>query len=165
MTNLGTPIPQRYRPIALSIFDQGGGGLAGLMWTHIFLIRPEELTYTHPARVSAVQTLGGAFADDFGEGLIEAHIAGHTGWRGSLEIPGELQFLNLRELVWKRYFNLRNQRASAGQDPDQIEMILTDTLNVVAAVVVPQSFQLRRHRSRPLLYQFDLRLTVVRPFF
>jgi hypothetical protein len=44
-------------------------------------------------------------------------------------------------------------------------MIFVDTLNVCAYVVYPVSFQLRRNKTRPLLYQYNMRFTATREFF
>ena len=49
------------------------------------VIRPEELTRTDPSRINDTRTLGGAWSDNFGEGLSSLTISGHTGWRGMAE--------------------------------------------------------------------------------
>ena len=159
MATLGTPIPQKYRPCALSLL-----GGPTFFYTHVFWIRPEEVTYTRPTRATIVQTLGGAWADDWGEGVQEIVANGHTGWRGNLYIPGELGFLNLRELVIEQFHKSRLNKTQSGQDPDTVSLVWTDTLNDVNAYVYPAQFQLKRHKSRPLLYQFSLRLLVLDMF-
>ena len=156
---MASPIPQKSRPIGLTLFDG-----AFIRWAHIFFLRPEEIVYTHPSRGTTVQTLGGAWVDSWGEGLIEVQLNGHTGWRGSFNIPGELQLYNIREMVFRQYHRLRRQFAQSNRDPNLIELILADTLNAYAATVYPVSFQLRRHKTRPLLYQYQIRLVVLRNF-
>lgn len=134
-------------------------------WGHVFLPRPEEVTYTHPTRSTVHQTLGGGWVDDFGPGLVDINISGHTGWRGSFGVPGEVMAYNLRNACNQLYHDLRRERALSGKNPDDVEMIFVDTLNVCAYVVYPTSFQLRRNRHRPLLYMYQMRLTATREFF
>lgn len=177
------PISQKYRPIAL--FIQGGIGLLGnvlpapiagilgaadnligmvlpgnMVWGYIFWLRPEEASYSHPTRASVIQTLGGAWVDDFGEGLCEITLSGHTGWhRGELNpLGGEEAFFLLRKGLFELYHNLRMAAAAAGQDPDTIQMLFVDTLHASSYIVYPVSLITRKHRSRPLLYQYQLRL-------
>ena len=49
----------------------------------------------------------------------------------------------------------------AGLDPDRIHLIFSDALDNFAAVVAPMSFTLRRSRSRPLLAQYQIAMTVL----
>ncbi len=156
---LGTPIPQRHRPIALSLLHNNA-----LLWSHVFYPRPEEMTFSHPAAATVKPTLGGAWVDDFGKGIEQITIEGHTGWRGGFGIPGELKFLNLRKLIIDQYRDLRNVAVLAGQDPNTVELLLLDTLNLYAAIVYPMDFQLKRNKNRPLLFIYQLKLIVLGGF-
>jgi hypothetical protein len=124
------------------------------------IIRPEEMSRTEPVRANITQTLGGAWADDFGAGLSTINIAGHTGWHGSRTEDGEEHFAQLRKLIVERRQELRESKAKVG-DPDDIRLVLADQLNNQALYVQPQSFQLRRHKSRPLLSQYNITLMVL----
>lgn len=159
-----TPPSQKNRPIALVISDGGA-----ISWMHVFLPRPEEVTFVHPTRAAVNQTFDGAWVDDFGQGVVEINISGHTGWRGAnlmlANVPGEVQAYNLRNAVMNTYHSLRESRARAAQDPDLVEMLFIDTLNLCGYVVYPTSFQLRRHKSRPLLYQYQIKLTALNEFY
>jgi hypothetical protein len=174
------PIPQKARPLAL--FITGGNPLGGLIggilgaipglsgasmslpfgmaWGYIFFLRPEEVAYTHPTRATVIQTLGGAWVDDFGEGLTEITLSGHTGWRPGETIPigGEEAFLLLRKGCFELYHNLRMEASRRGRDPDTVQMLFVDTLNTAVYVVYPTSLGTRKHRSRPLLFQYQLKL-------
>ena len=174
------PISQKSRPIGLFINGGLGGLVSGVLgdlppdlagrfpislpgvmaWGYIFFLRPEEIVYHHPTRASIVQTLGGAWADDFGEGLTEITLAGHTGWRrGEINpLGGEEAFLMLRKGCFELYHRLRGAAAEAGQDPDTVQMLLVDALNTASYIVYPVSLQTRKHRQRSLLYQYQLRL-------
>ena len=125
------------------------------------IIRPEELTRQYVSRVTDYQTLKDIWVDDFGEGISQITIAGHTGWRGSVDRDGEFHFNFLRETVFYNWHRIRKARAESGQDPDKIQLIFTDELNGYAVIVVPKQFQLRRHKSKPLLYQYNIQMTVI----
>lgn len=178
------PISQKARPVGLFINGGLGGSVSGLLgdappsvtalfpmtlptamaWGYIFFLRPEEVIYHYPTRANVIQTLGGAWVDDFGEGLTEITLSGHTGWRrGELNpLGGEEAFLMLRKGCFELYHALRAAAAAAGQDPDTIEMLLVDTLHTTSYVVYPLSLQTRKHRQRALLYQYQVRLIGLR---
>lgn len=149
------PTSQKNRPISFLLFD-GEDFLEG----RDLIIRPEEMTRQEPMRVNAVQTLGGAWVDDFGRGLSTITITGHTGWHGSTQEDGEAQFRQLRALIMTRWNSLREAKAETGS-ADEIKMVLSDQLNGVALWVAPQSFTLRRHKSRPLLMMYTIALVVL----
>lgn len=183
------PISQKNRPLGLFITSGTGGGLGGLIgnaintvsgilggpanlasaaplslplgmaWGYIFFLRPEEVVYNYPTRATVVQTLGGAWVDDFGEGLVDISLNGHTGWRPGHSIGGEEAFLLLRNGCFQLYHQMRMQAANSGQDPDNVKMIFVDTLHMTSYVVYPVSMQTRKHRSQPLLFKYQLRLT------
>lgn len=124
------------------------------------IIRPEELSRNEPVRASVTQTLGGFWADDFGAGLSTITLSGHTGWHGSNREDGAEQFAQLRKLIVERRQELREAKAKVG-NPDDIRLVFADQLNNHALYVQPQSFQLRRHKSRPLLSQYNITLSVL----
>lgn len=151
MAIFGSPISQQSRPIVLALFSPG------FVWAHVFWLRPEDVVYSYPTRATVIQTLGGAYCDDFGEGVADITLTGHTGWRGSMGVPGELQFYNLRSFLIGEFHEIRSRTAEAGLDPDTVELLLADTLNAALFRVYPLSFVLRRNRQRPLLYQYTIR--------
>ncbi len=158
-------ISQKDRPIGLTVVDQGifsgnfSLSLGSIPSFHLFSPRPEELSYGHPGRGTAIQTLDGGFIDDFGEGLTDITIRGHTGWNQT--IPGELQFYALRDLVTLRYHDLRAQKAEASQPINDVKMYLVDTLNAFMYEVYPLQFRGTRSRQQPLLYKYEMRLVGV----
>jgi hypothetical protein len=166
---MAIPITQKYRPIGLAMVAEPFGAdlpivgdlLMAPAWGHVFGVRPEEMTFTNPTRNTIVQTFGGAWADDWGEGVKEVTIQGHTGWRGGL-IPGELEWHNLKRLVFDAYHRIRRELSQLGQDPDVIKLYLVDTLNVHVFEVYPTEYRLKRHKQRPLLFQYTIRLHVLR---
>lgn len=154
---MAQPISQKNRPIALVLW-----GL-GVPTFHYFSLRPEEFNYEIPSRANVHQTLGGAWVDDFGVGLKRITLSGTTGWRGVV-IPGELWFLAFRELVYERYFALRQLAANTGVDPDTIRLFYVDTLNYLACWVHPVEFTHERSKSRPLLHRYRIQFVVVQEF-
>lgn len=128
------------------------------------VIRPEDLTRESPSRVSVSQTLGSAWADSFGAGLNQITIAGHTGWRGNVTEDGLALFQRLRRIAYERWHAERAAAQQSGRDPDQaVELVFADELNGYAAVVVPLLFRLQRSKSRPLLAQYRIQMTELRP--
>lgn len=157
------PTLQKELTIALVMISNMGG-----MIEYYFDLRPEELTYTHPTRATVVQTLGGAWVDDFGEGIVDIAMSGHTGWRAnSVPLPikampgdGMAKAFSLRKLCFEDFHQLRMAAAQDGIDPDEaVQMYFVDTLNKAFFKVYPVSLQIRKHKSRPLLYQYQLRMT------
>lgn len=128
-----------------------------------FVIRPEELTWTETSRLSVNQTLGGAWADNFGASIPTINLSGHTGWHkmGIEKKDGLDRFVALKETVFDGWHLQRQQSINDGQDPNQVRLIFSDALDSRAVVVAPQSFTLRRSKSRPLLAQFQISLLVM----
>ncbi len=154
-----TPSTQKDRPISFMLWDN----LASAQLAQIGLvIRPEELTRTDPSRINDTQTLGGAWSDNFGEGLSSLTLSGHTGWRGTAKEDGLALFQRLYETVFKQWHELRRNNADSGIDPDGIELIFNDRMDNITVVVSPGQFQLRRHKSRPLLAQYNINMTILR---
>lgn len=150
------------RPITFMLDDSVSG--VGPSQAVTLYVRPEDLTHQQPSRVNVVQTLGGgAWADSFGPGVSTITISGHTGWRRGIgqERDGEERFLQLRSTVFDEW-HLRRQRAvAASADPSQVKLIFSDALDSIVATVAPMQFVLRRSRSRPLLFQYQIQMAVL----
>ena len=146
------------RPISFAL--DGGSGIGDPL---VLPIRPEDLTVSDPQRVAVHQTLGGdtqGWVDDFGRGLPSITIAGHTGWnyKPALGVDGFQAFEKLHKMVVEDYPALRQQSAASGRDPDTVKLIFVDLLDDFAYPVVVPNFVLRRSRSRPLLYQYNIQM-------
>lgn len=122
------------------------------------IIRPEELTRTDVTRATVQQTLGGAWADDFGPGLATINISGHTGWRGGQfsTSDGMDQFAKLKNQVFTEWHSRRNTAVKAGINPAKVGLVFVDALDSTIDLVIPMNFTLRRSKSRPLLMQFAI---------
>ncbi len=165
--NLAPPSSQAAgeRPIAFLLTDDTGAQIAEPV---TMSVRPEALTRQDPSRISVQQTLGGAWADSFGAGLAVINISGHTGWRRNVgSTPqsgggdGVDRFLQLRDTVFNRWHDEREQRVKSGRDPSGVQLIFSDALDRFGCVVAPRSFVLQRSRSRPLLMQYQISMTVL----
>lgn len=157
------PTDQRagVRPIAFLLQKPGGFG------TPVTLkIRPEDLTRNEPSRVNVTQTLGRGvqgWVDNFGEGLPSVTISGNTGWRSSAGSgeDGAEAFETLNNLVQHEYHKAKQAAIDAGMDPASVKLLFIDMLDNFTWSVTPTMFVLRRSRSRPLLFQYNIALQAV----
>lgn len=156
-----TPQSQKadVKPISFILNDPG----AGSPITEIVLyVRPEELTRTDSSRTSVQQTMGGAFADEFGAGVAAINVAGNTGWKTGSDAKDGLQRLtDLKTLVFDRWHAGRGRAYQQGNDPNEVQLLFADALNGFLANVIPGQFVLRRSKSRPLLAQYQIPMTVL----
>lgn len=149
------PISQSNRPIAALLV---GMGVPVIFY---FQIKPNEWHYEIPSRSNVHQALGGAWVDDFGVGLKQLTISGVSGWGGK-PLPGELWFLQFRELIYETYFIRRRLAANMGVDPDTVALYMADALNVVVCRVHPVEFHHERSVTpSPLLHNYRLQFAVI----
>lgn len=144
----------------------GGDGIFGLGIPEPFILNPnpEDINYNHPTRISVVQTFGGAYLDDFGEGVTELSISGTTGHHNPnslLKLNGEALLIGLRDMLLKDFHKDRQKKADAGQDPNDVKLFMLDALNDLMCNVYPITAQIRRNKQRPLLFQYHLRFAVL----
>lgn len=145
------------RPISFVLED----GRTGETISVPLVIRPEDLTESRPALMTAVQTFNGAFIDNFGPGLTTIQISGHTGWRGGETEDGAAAFETLKSGVWSKWHAGQAAAVAAGQSPDVVKLIFVDALDKITAVVAPGAFVLKRNKSRPLLMMYQINMTVI----
>lgn len=149
-----------YRPISFVLDDQTTGSPPVSV---NLAIRPEDLTRTDQSRLNVQQTLGGAWGDNFGPGIPQIMISGTTGWRRGVAdgLDGSERFTQLYEQVYQGWHQGRQNAIASGQDPDKVQLVFADALDNMAVVVTPNTFVLRRSKSRPLLFQYQIAMTVV----
>ena len=144
------------RPISFVLHNMA----FGFAPVHVpLVIRPEDLTRTDTSRLTTTQTLGGAWADNFGPGLPTVQISGHTGWGAGDRQNGLEAFQFLYDEVFKQWHAHRAAVLKLGMDPDLVKLIFSDQLDGFTWVVAPQNFVLKRNKSRPLLSQYQISLT------
>lgn len=144
------------RPISFRL-DDGSGQITTLP----LVIRPEELTHAQTSLQTPVQTLNGAFLDDFGEGLASIQISGHTGWGAGKRPSGEAEFKKLHDAVWTKWRAARIQAVKQNRNPSNVRLLFVDDLDSLCVLVAPGQFQLKRSKSRPLLFMYSVSMTVL----
>lgn len=135
-------------------------------------IRPEDLNRVESSRATVHQTLGRGepgpigWVDNFGEALPSVNISGHTGWRyaDGVGLDGWGSFEALNQLVQHDYHEEKQAAIDAGRDPADVQLLFVDALDDFAWSVVPTQFVLRRSKSRPLLYQYQIALQAISTF-
>lgn len=141
--------------------------VGGVLTPQVLLaIRPEDLTRQEPTRATVHQTLSpemSGWVDSFGEGLPSLTISGNTGWRFTegTKLDGEGSFMALNQLVQHDYSAARQKFIDGGLDPSAVKLIFIDSLDNFAWSVVPTQFTLRRSKSRPLLFQYNIALQAI----
>lgn len=129
----------------------------------VFHLNPEEYSMSEPNRVTITETLAGAFLDSFGQGLQEISLKGTTGVRGNgaTQSPtyGFDQFKKLRDLIRKSYGNINDGRYVSDEDMVKFYNYTDEEY----FYVVVTNFSLSRSRSKPLLFQYDIKMTVIKP--
>jgi hypothetical protein len=152
------PSSQKDKPIGF-VLETGA-----LTESHTLAIRPEDLSRSDPSRMTVQQALDGdGWIDNFGLGLGQISISGHTGWRPN-QLDGldwKSSFDKLNKVAFVDWHSARAAQAKKGNDPDIVRLIFADTLNGITSVVAPISFQLKRSKSRPLLMQYNIVLNVI----
>lgn len=143
------------RPISFALHDQARNTEPIIVEMYI---RPEDLSVSEPSRMTVTQTLGSAWLDDFGAGIPSVTLAGTTGWRGGAVYDGFEEFQRLHKVVFEEWHKLREEVVREGKDPDGVKLIFDDGLDDFTWCVAPQSFVLKRNRSRPLLSQYQISL-------
>jgi len=149
------------RPISFVLDNRGA------LSSPVYLpIRPEDLTRGEPQRAAVHQTLGRdaqGWVDHFGEGLPSVTISGHTGWgyKPGLGLDGFQSFEALNQLVVHDYPAKIQQAIDYGHDPAGVKLLFVDLLDSIAWQVVPMQFNLRRSKSSPLLFRYNIVMQAV----
>jgi len=164
MYAIATPTSQRFKPITFILMD--GGTIASVV---TLPIRPEDLTRTEPSRATVHQTPGRGvtgWLDNLGPGIPTVTLSGHTGWRYTAGAEGGVldgfdSFDALNQLVAFDYHLAKQNAIDDGVDPAEVKLLFADTVDNFIWSVVPTQFVLRRSRSRPLLYQYNITLQAI----
>jgi len=158
--DLSTPATQKAAdcPITFVMDDES----AGTTDEFSLLIRPEQLTIGFPSRMTVNQSLGGGWADAFGEGLEEGTFAGTLGWRASSNDSGGIERLaNMKRFVYSDWHAKRAAAVAKGDDPSKVKLILVDTLNNYTRVIAPRLFELQRSKNSPLMARYRFNFVMI----
>lgn len=127
--------------------------------THYLRLNPEEYSQIEASRSTITQTKGGAWVDDFGANIISINLRGTTGFKsagGKSATAGFDKLKSLRDMI-RKYYN----KDAPGQ-PITKNMTFHNFTDGEHWVVHVNSFTLARNVSRPLLYMYDIKLSVLR---
>lgn len=134
---------------------------------HTLILNPTDFTQSEPVRGQVVQTLGGAYVDDFGRGLPEVTIQGNTGWRlknmpdGKGILDGWQAFKALRSDIFRYYTDAKDEVRTFLHNPNY-ELRWYNWGEDEYYAIHPKEFQLQRSASNPLLYQYSFPFTCLR---
>jgi hypothetical protein len=134
----------------------------------ILNINPEDLSFDTPYRVTATNTMSGAFVDVWGQGIRRVVMRGHTGWRRQKTVSqnqdGFDNLFELHEKIINQYFKRRDEASKSKPQSDiqeKLTITIIDRLHERAIRVVPETFRLLRNRARPLLHMYEVAFFVV----
>lgn len=138
-----------------------------LLKQHTLILNPQDFSQREPVRGQVVQTLGGAYVDDFGRGLPKVQISGNTGWRlkhmpdGAGLLDGWQAFKALRSDIFRFYTDAKDEVRTFLHNPNY-EMRWYNWGEDEYYAIHPEDFQLQRSASNPLLYQYSFPFTCIR---
>lgn len=140
----------------------------GVWISHLILpLNPSTLTFSHPARVTATMTVGGAYYDDFGFGIPTIQLQGHTGWfsttdgefNGTSPLDGPTAYDHLYNDIYLKYFELEGS-SNAPNPAVQLEIHCPyENLNYYIKPIT--GFTLTRDRTNPMVFQYQVSFTVI----
>lgn len=124
---------------------------------HTLLVNPEDMSQAEPARVNVMQTLGGAYVDDFGAGLPQITISGITGYKArfnteGLYVDGYEEFVNFRRNIYRNFIESNNPNMS---------LIWYNWEDNEFYQVQPTNFRLQRNARQPLLYRYEFQFICI----
>lgn len=159
-TTPSSQLPGR-RPISFLLDNSGSIGAPVTL-----TIRPEDLTRNEPARATVYQTMGkgvSGWVDHFGEALPSVSISGHTGWRdiAGSGTDGAAAFARLNQLVVRDFPAAKQAAIDSGRNPAGVKLLFVDLLDDFVWSVAPTVFTLRRNKSSPLLYRYNINMQAV----
>ncbi|MCK4547700.1 MAG: hypothetical protein KAW17_09700 [Candidatus Eisenbacteria sp.] len=136
-------------------------------WT--FYVNPQSITETYPSRTVIGHTLEGPFAEEYGRAAGTIQIAGNTGHSFRFGSSGLLNGAQQIQKIYSLYMDYQQSKevtkAPKGQmlDPpnDDYVAFFMDWDKGLHHWVVIESLTIRKDVSRPLIFNYDLRLRVL----
>lgn len=128
------------------------------VYTHTLLVNPEDLSINEPAKVNVVQTLGGAYVEDFGQGLPVVSISGSTGFTTKTSAEGKVrdgwvEFRDFRENVYRKFlYEKSKDYALYWYNWEDDEYFL----------IQPTNFRTLRNRQAPTMYRYEFQFTCLK---
>jgi hypothetical protein len=125
---------------------------------HTLLVNPEDMSMEEPSRVNVVQTLGGAYVTDFGQGLPTVTISGITGYKARYSVEGNYvdgfeEFMLFRGSVYRNFLEANSA---------DMELHWYNWEDNEHYQIQPTGFRLSRNARQPLLYRYEFRFVCLR---
>ncbi|UOF90759.1 LysM peptidoglycan-binding domain-containing protein [Fodinisporobacter ferrooxydans] len=152
--NISPPRSQYDRNLTFRVV--GGGPTVSFT----FPIKPEEFQMSHPARVTTTQTLQGVYQDFGGLGVQTLTYQGHTGWRRHTNFTNYDGFQVFQSLYKNIYTEYHKRKQDNFATPDLVYALVIDDLFDTVYRVSLDDFQATKSKSKPLLYYYQLHMTV-----
>lgn len=148
-----TLLARRFYKYTFEIRDKGKN-----VYTHTLLLNPSDMSMDEPPRISAIQTLGGAYVSNFGQGLPSVSISGTTGYNARRKASGDIQdgyteWKAFRDKVYRYYVKTKST---------QLEMFWYNWEDDEYYEVVPTAFRLMRSKSEPNMYRYEFRFICIK---
>lgn len=127
------------------------------IYTYTMLLNPSDVSMDEPPRTNVIQTIGGAYVTDFGQGLPSVTMAGITGYHArknavGVLVDGYTEWKTFRDKVYRYYVTSKSS---------QIEMYWYNWEDGEYYKVIPQGFRLMRNKAEPLLYRYEFRFVCI----
>ncbi len=135
---------------------------------HHYLVLPvnPDLTTADNVRTTPTQTIQGVYTDNFGLGVGQLQVTGHTGWQVGVgqyqgaPVDGFAAMQALKYGIWNYYFSLQLTQAVSNS---QVTMQWFNDIDEQFFSIQPTgTLSISRHKSSPFLYWFDMSFTVLR---
>jgi hypothetical protein len=156
--------------------DSLTGGGSGDSWQEFVLqINPQELTQDEIFAIEVTPTFSGVFVEHQGITLKDIRIAGttglspnRTGTSGSYPTSGRpvagagrsgyAEFHELRNYI-RTYVEAK--RNDVGKGSGELRLVWTNFRDHESLFVEPQKFTMKRSKSKPFLYDYDIQLKAI----
>lgn len=146
-------------------------GEQGSPFTYTFNITPQGVDFTMASRANPQQTLGGAYVEEWGEGLAKLVLSGHTGFslrvpfQGMPEVDGYKAFQDLKAFL-KRYLDaLTLQRLATEIERKPLTLIahLWESDDHFEVTLDGDALRVARSDQTPLLFPYTVTFTILGP--
>jgi len=134
---------------------------------YFFRGSPDDQIMSIPSKSSVTQTRGGFWVEDFGLGANEIKLSGTTGYKrmslNGKQQDGKENFEQLL-MIYQKYNDIRRERRDAVpsvDDPRAIVLVLSIGIDDKTLIVHPTNFVIKKSKSQPLLYYYDISFVVL----
>jgi len=127
------------------------------VYTHTMLLNPGDMSMDETPRNAVIQTLGGAYVTDFGQGIPSVTMSGITGYHArqnavGVQADGYTEWKAFRDKLYRYYVTSKST---------QIELYWFNWEDGEYYKVIPQPLRLTRSKTEPLLYRYEFRFVCI----